>query len=450
MKNIFLLVAAFIVLTTAYGQNTKLVIKFAGKIEDPNYNSVAIVNDNGFKKIFELSAENDFSDTLTIPNKGMYTFSDGRESTVIYLAKDCDIYLTLNTKEFDESIKYTGKGSGNNNFLAQKYLINEREIGDGYALYGADEKAFLEKQKNVDKQYFDLLKELKDQEFIDYQSKEILYNSFLAISSYKTYHRYITKDMSFEISQEFLKPLLSLDFNNETDYVNFKSYKQLVNANYLRGINDKNKIEQTLKNVCAIKSDKIKNGVINEILSSKLDVSNENVTLLYNTFIKVCNDKFYTDEFTSRYNVIKKLLKGQPSPKFAFKDVNDKLVKLDDLKGKYVYIDVWATWCSPCLGEIPYLKKLEEDYHEKNIAFVSISVDNLKAYDKWKQMVADKNLKGYQLFADKSWQSDFVQGYKIMGIPTFILIDTNGNIVSASAMRPSNPELRALFDSLLK
>jgi len=450
MKNVVLLVVVFIALTSGYSQNNKLLVKFSGKIENPNYNSVAIINDGGFKKILKLNNKNEFSDTLTIPRKGMYTFSDGRESTSIYLNKDYDLHLALNTKAFDETIKYTGKGAENNNFLAQKYLINEREIGDGYDLYASDEKAFLEKQKNVDKQYFDLLKKLNDNDFIDYQSKEILYNSFLAISSYKTYHRYVTKDMSFEISQDFLKPLLSLDYNNDADYVNYKSYKQLVNAYYLRGINDPKKIEQTLNNICLIKSDKIKNGVINEILASKLDVSNENVTLLYNTFINKCKDDFYTEEFTRNYNSIKKLLKGQPSPKFAFKDVNNKLIKLDDLNGKYVYVDVWATWCSPCMGEIPYLKKLEEDYHNKNIAFVSISVDNTKSYNKWKQIVADKNLKGYQLFADKSWHSDFVEAYRIVGIPTFILIDPNGKIVSASAMRPSNPELRVLLNSLLK
>ena len=450
MKNIVLIIIVFFAIAAVYGQNNKLIVKFSGKIENPTYSSVAIVNNNDFKKIFKLNDKNEFSDTLAIPHKGMYTFSDGRESASIYLDKDYDIHLTLNAKEFDETIKYTGKGAENNNFLAQKYLINEREIGDGYALFASDEKTFLEKQGNVDKQYFDLLKELKDKDFVDLQSKEILYNSFLAISSYKTYHRYITKDMSFETSQEFLKPLLSLDYNNEADYIKYQSYKQLVNAHYLRGINDPKKIEQTLNNICSIKSKKIKNGVINEILSSKLDVSNENVTLLYNTFIKKCNDDFYTEEFTRNYNSIKKLLKGQPSPKFAFKDVNDKLVKLDDLKGKYVYIDVWATWCAPCMGEIPYLKKLEENYHDKNIAFVSISVDNARAYNKWKQMVADKELKGYQLFADKSWQSDFVQAYRIVGIPTFILIDPKGNIVSASAMRPSNPDLRVLFDSLLK
>ena len=60
---------------------------------------------------------------------------------------------------------------------------------------------------------------------------------------------------------------------------------------------------------------------------------------------------------------------GMPSPDFKYRDVSGKVVKLQDLKGKYVYIDVWATWCGPCCGEIPYLKKLEKEMHGKKSRF---------------------------------------------------------------------------------
>ncbi len=120
-----------------------------------------------------------------------------------------------------------------------------------------------------------------------------------------------------------------------------------------------------------------------------------------------------------------------------------------------MYVDVWATWCGPCKREIPSLKKVEAQYHGKNIAFVSISVDDArrsgtleKAHESWKKMVAEKELGGIQLFSDKAWQSDFVRGYKINGIPRFILIDPDGNIVTADAPRPSNPKLIELFNEL--
>lgn len=141
--------------------------------------------------------------------------------------------------------------------------------------------------------------------------------------------------------------------------------------------------------------------------------------------------------------------KGKESPKFmAYENNAGGTMSLHDLKGKYVYIDVWATWCGPCIAEIPSLKKIEKAYHGKNIEFVSLSIDEPKDYDTWKKMIVDKELGGIQLLADKAWQSEFVQNYKIKGIPRFILIDPNGNIVSPDAPRPSDDNLKKLFNSL--
>ena len=149
-----------------------------------------------------------------------------------------------------------------------------------------------------------------------------------------------------------------------------------------------------------------------------------------------------------------KLAKGMPSPTFKdYVNYNGEKTSLDQLKGKYVYIDIWATWCNPCIAEIPALKKLERKYHNKNIRFVSISIDDKrtagtwdKAFSKWKTMVKDKNLTGTQLYAGENIK--FIQEYLVTGIPRFILIDPKGNIVDANALRPSNPALENMFKEL--
>ena len=143
-------------------------------------------------------------------------------------------------------------------------------------------------------------------------------------------------------------------------------------------------------------------------------------------------------------------LKNTAAPSFDYLNHKGGTTKLDELKGKYVYIDVWATWCGPCRAEIPSLKKIEEKYHGKNIEFVSISVDVQKDFEKWKKFVTDKQLGGIQLFADKDWNSDFIKSFGINSIPRFILIDPKGNVVSADAARPSDPKLQEELDTLLK
>lgn len=158
----------------------------------------------------------------------------------------------------------------------------------------------------------------------------------------------------------------------------------------------------------------------------------------------LCKERLKSE--INRIENIKKF-KDKPSPQFSYKDVNDKTVNLSDFKGKYVYIDVWATWCKPCREEIPYLQKLEEDLKGKNIAFISLSIDKLSDTEKWKKLVADKKLGGTQLIAENEWKSTFVKAYNIESIPRFILIAPNGNIVDPDARRPSQPELK---DQLIK
>ena len=145
-----------------------------------------------------------------------------------------------------------------------------------------------------------------------------------------------------------------------------------------------------------------------------------------------------------------KKMDGSISPTFEYDNYKGGKTKLEDFRGKYVYIDVWATWCAPCRAEIPFLKKLEEKYHQKNIVFVSLSIDQIKDVEKWKKLISDKELGGVQVFADKDWNSQFVKDYNITGIPRFILIDPNGKIVKADAPRPSSPTIDAEFDALLK
>ncbi len=148
-----------------------------------------------------------------------------------------------------------------------------------------------------------------------------------------------------------------------------------------------------------------------------------------------------------------KSLVGKPAMNFEYDNYKGGKTSLADLKGKYVYIDVWATWCGPCKKEIPFLKEIEQKYHDKNIVFVSLSVDNERAHKgsmekaiaAWKAMVADKELGGIQLHfgGDES----FSKFYNITGIPRFILIDPNGNIVEPDAPRPSSPLLIDLLSA---
>ena len=130
---------------------------------------------------------------------------------------------------------------------------------------------------------------------------------------------------------------------------------------------------------------------------------------------------------------------------FSYPDMNGKIHSLSENLGKVVLIDVWATWCKPCLDEQPALEALEKAFEGKNVTFISLSIDTDKA--KWKQMVESKKLSGLHLFSNN--KGPILQDYELEFVPRFILFDKNGKTVAFDAPRPSDPKLTALINSKL-
>lgn len=314
---------------------TKEKVKFSAKIENRNSDTLTVFGPNKFKQVIPINKKGVFEAAFEVTD-GLHQFSDGSESSMMYLRGGDDIKLTMDAKEFDETIVYTGKGAKESNFLAQKALSDEK----------------------------------------------------------------------FEMELEGLL---------EKDEATFKA-----------ALESKRK-EDLIK---------LEGSGLDEKLVSilKPSIAQESMMLM----------QYYNQKAAA------KKVEGTSAPSFDYENHKGGKTKLEDLRGKYVYIDVWATWCGPCRAEIPHLKKVEEKYHGKNIEFVSISVDTDKDYDKWKKFVTEKQLGGIQLFADKNWNSDFIKAFGIDSIPRFILIGPDGKVIKADAPRPSSASLIELLDGLVK
>ncbi len=135
---------------------------------------------------------------------------------------------------------------------------------------------------------------------------------------------------------------------------------------------------------------------------------------------------------------------------FSGTDRSDKKVSVSDFKGKVVVVDVWATWCGPCRKELPSLKALEKEYHDKNVVFLSISLDEAKDKQKWMDFIQREGLTGVQLFGGNGLASDVAKLYNIKGIPRFMVFGKNGKIVTDNAPRPSDPSLKYMIEEQLK
>lgn len=449
MKNLFQVYVLMLLIVSCTNESQIDYALISGQISNMKGDKVTLYK--GAKEItISLDKNGVFNDTLKNISAGYYSMGHGRERSSLFIMPGDQLIVKLDTKEFDESIYYEGLGSARNNYLAKKYLLDEEQTGSFLDFFKLEESEFSEKLNAINEAKVSLLYETADLEktFIELESKNLHFEYLGLLNNYKNYHSYYAKKPDFEPSDEFLKPLKEVDIFNEEDYATIESYKSFVQNYLVQSIYESENTKEELDQIITQGSDLLKNDMAG-MIAYQIAPSNDNNEVLLNGVLAMSSDDKFKEQTTLKFNKVKTLAKGMPSPKFTdYENHKGGTTSLDDLKGQYVYIDVWATWCAPCKREIPYLKEIEKDYHGKNISFVSTSIDRAADHNKWVDMVVNKELGGIQLFADNDWNSKFVKDYAIEGIPRFILVDPEGNIVSSDAPRPSDPKLLELFNEL--
>ena len=410
----------------------------SGKITNKEKGEFTINNmDRSIKKPINVSEDGTFLDTLRV-KEGHYILYDETNPTFIYVENRNNLVVNYDASDYKNSLTITGKGSETTNYLSKKRaLMVENKVGsrEFYALEETQYKAKLETLKVAQEELLNATQGISK----IFKAKELRNINYFTLNYLS--HLGYSNDLN------------NLDYSNEEDFLFSIHYKSLVSNHFRKAALELIKKDSTLSRDDAfvnvlktISNQTIKNTLLFENASNGITYA-EDLEEYYKSFMDNSTDKEHKAKISEIYHKLKVLAKGSPSPKFIdFENYAGGTTSLDDLKGKYVYVDVWATWCGPCEIEIPYLKEVEEKYHGKNIEFVSISIDRAKDHNKWKKMIAEKEMGGMQLFADNEWNSDFVKSYSIQGIPHFILIDTQGNIINSNAPRPSSSKLIDLFN----
>lgn len=296
---------------------------------------------------------------------------------------------------------------------------------------------------------------ISDEKFIAYQKLLIKYlREDLLLCDYS-----YALAMKYKVPAEILGLLEKVRFQDE-DLLKYPRCWLLL-SDYSRYLMQENKIQYDTKNKiaqCALKIDnlKVRERYVNHELQGLIQ-RNINFNLL--EIFDVCKGLQYTDQGKEGYatlrsqaeRMVSKMPKvGEPAYPFAYKDKNGKMVRLSDFKGKYVFVDIWATWCGPCKAQMPYLKQLEKDLAGKNIAFVSICVNQPRDRQKWLDYIENNDMAGYCLMADNAFKDEMMVKYNVKAIPRFILIDPEGKLISADTPQPRDSAFRDYLKSLFE
>ncbi len=468
MKKLFLLTLSFVVLASCGGdkkENVKDYLVISGKVDNFRKRKIEISNDYDFDKEIRFDRKNkSFLDTLRKITPGHYTLKIGRRIVPIYLSSvedlDEDLELIVDAKKRTVDPIFKGKNATINTFLGERDKKKNILLGDVRKLYALNEDEFLSKMDKFKSTLVDFAEASNlPEDYLAKEKRNTHYQFAVAIKNYQNFHRAVYGDDEFVVSDKF-----PLDIPNEVsfdlpeDYTFSYWYRALIK----RRIDDATNIKRGEKGDFDLAfletvNEKVKDTLVkNHLLYTNVDdriTIVDNLNEYYGKFSKYSTNNDNKKKISALYNKLKLTAKGNPSPKFEnVENYKGGKTSLDDIigKGKYVYIDVWATWCGFCKKEVPLLKRLEQQYHDKNIEFVSLSVDKSSSKDKWKKIIEDKEMGGIQLFAGKTQKEfQFTQDYLIKGLPRFILLDPDGNIVTANAPFPSQGnKLITMFEEL--
>lgn len=132
---------------------------------------------------------------------------------------------------------------------------------------------------------------------------------------------------------------------------------------------------------------------------------------------------------------------GQDAPLFSLPNEQGKIYHLADLKGKVIYIDLWASWCAPCRAEVPNFKKLQNKFKGNDqVAFIGIAVYDAK--NNWRTALSEDKPDWLQLY---DTTGSLAKSYVASAIPKYILIDKNGKVLNLNAPGPGDHSIEQLI-----
>jgi peroxiredoxin len=153
---------------------------------------------------------------------------------------------------------------------------------------------------------------------------------------------------------------------------------------------------------------------------------------------------FYGQKLKETIELNDKTAVGSPAPEFSQTDVNGKVVKLSDFKGKYVLVDFWASWCGPCRKENPNVVVAYKNYHNKGFEVLGVSLDDKK--NLWEKAIEKDGLTWTHVSDLKGWKNDVAVLYGVKLVPTNYLIGPDGKIVAKNLREEALQEkLKEIF-----
>lgn len=382
---------------------------------------------------------------------GKYTLAVGSKSVPVFMGHNDSIFIDWNIDQEWQPAEIKGTRIAENS-MRQTYSYQDRMNAmknkpsvfvSSLVEQWKEDMDDIESFKTVDnirpsQDYIDLTKKLASISYL--QAVDIDYPNMFAMY-------YPGDTLKYPVGLEPIRKMLTY---NDTTLLRYSEYADLLDKELRQRKNFKEFDYDSSFLEAVVKTDRdqrVKDLMLYHAINKMITNGGDSVKRngLFNAYIGQQKDPVFSEKLYQRLVLQNSLVKGLPATAFEAVSIAGKKMGLKDFKGRYVVVDVWATWCGPCKRETPFFDRYAEMYAGDKIAFVSLSVDEGTGnVFTWQYEAPAKSKRVVQLRAEAPF--DFMRKYGIESIPRFMLIDPEGKISAMNMPRPSDP----VFEDYLK
>lgn len=471
MKKTFLSAIAFAVLTTAcsdkFGsdENTFIV---AGHLSNSTSETVQVFIGDDEWESAAMEDGGEFNLRFEFDGPAYFTVTDGKVGYKVFMSPGDSIFISGDVENFKETAEASGDKAEEIRYIRDKArLENETGLHNIMQLMSKQPEAYLmakDSAFNLIRERFEDLeqKEGIDPDFLTAESAYFTYSSLLLDRMYPMYHGYVNRMDPDSVSypRESVEDEIAMLPKGNKKLLLCEPYVELIEYEIMKLsqaiLESDTTAEPSLERYAEISWEatdsllpdpEIRDFFFFQRLRAEIDSKGAwKVEDRLARFREINDSEQYDRRLKKIEEKWEPVKPGKDVPDFRFADPDGDPVYLSDFRGELVYIDIWATWCGPCIQEHPHWDALKADYSDQPVAFLTVSVDDRP--EPWIKMVKDKGMDGHQLYTENAWKSDIAKHFLVNSIPRFILLDEEGKVIDPAADRPSG-NIRETLDKHL-
>ena len=412
-----------------------------------------------------LSPTGEFRLAVPAAALGEVSLSHGAEYTPLYLTRGDAVRLTLDARQLDATVSYTGRGAAPSNYLAEH--LRRFEAG---ARYEQLPEAQADKATPEHFQALAAAHRRQQAAFLDsFAHRQPLPLAFRAYARRAIAYGWTRDLQQYPAVQRFSRPLGApavplpagyFDFQQQVPLANDAALANVQYRGYLAGYLHQTGLGDSLQagaRPFAAVTRRLGTGrsadyAIGQLLYDQLEKGTAEVGALLPAYQQFSHNSALVRTVRTRYRRLLPLQPGRPAPDFTLRDEADKPVSLRDFRGQVVYLDFWASWCGPCVAEAPATARLRQQFAGRDVVFLAVSIDQQPAA--WRKALDHLNLRApnaRHLIDPHHFDAATLRAYEAQGVPTYWLIGREGQIIKGNAPRPSEEaDVTAALEGALK